>query len=30
MKRNNAKIDRPADNYDRLWKIRAIFNTMND
>ncbi|PNF17185.1 hypothetical protein B7P43_G06584 [Cryptotermes secundus] len=27
---NNAGIDRQADNYDRLWKIRTIFDTLND
>jgi hypothetical protein len=27
---NNAEIDRKAYNYDRLWKIRTIFDTLND
>jgi hypothetical protein len=27
---NNAEIDIQADNYDRLWKIRTIFNSLND
>jgi hypothetical protein len=27
---NNAEIDREAENYDRLWKIRTIFDTLND
>jgi hypothetical protein len=27
---NNAEIDRQADNYDRLWKIRTIFDALND
>jgi hypothetical protein len=26
---NNAEIDRQAENYDRLWKIRTIFDTLN-
>jgi hypothetical protein len=25
-----AKIDRQADNSDRLWKIQTIFDTLND
>jgi hypothetical protein len=27
---NNAEIDKQADNYDRLWKIRGVFDTLND
>jgi hypothetical protein len=27
---NNAEIDKQADNYDRLWKIRTIIDTLND
>jgi hypothetical protein len=27
---NNAEIDRQSDNYDRLWKIRTIFDTLNE
>jgi hypothetical protein len=27
---NSLEIDRQADNYDRLWKIRTIFDTLND
>jgi hypothetical protein len=27
---NNIEIDKQADNYDRLWKIRTIFDTLND
>jgi hypothetical protein len=27
---NNAEIDRQADNYDRLWKIQTISDTLND
>jgi hypothetical protein len=27
---NNAEIDRQADNYDRLLKIRTIFDTLNE
>jgi hypothetical protein len=27
---NNTKIDRHADNYDQLWKIWAMFDTLND
>jgi hypothetical protein len=26
---NNMEIDKQADNYDRLWKIRTIFDTLN-
>jgi hypothetical protein len=27
---NNAETDRQADNYDRPWKIRTIFVTLNE
>jgi hypothetical protein len=27
---NNTETDRNADSYDRLWKIRTIFDTLND
>jgi predicted nucleotidyltransferase len=27
---NNAEIDIQADNYDRLWKIRTMFDTLNE
>jgi hypothetical protein len=27
---NSIEIDRQANNYDQLWKIRTIFETLND